>query len=290
MKALFPLFFHLALLSLVILWQAVPVQSSSAEERVYSFGVVPQFEARKLRKVWQPIVNYLAKETGYTFKILGSPTIGEFEQELLQGDFDFAYMNPLHLVLANEQEGYLPLVRDYGKKLYGIVVVKKESNITDVSQLDGKTIAFPAPRALGATLLVKQELDNSYKIKIHSIYAKTHDSVYLNVLLGNAAAGGGVQQTFARQPAEYRAALRVIYKTKKVPCHPIAVHPAVPHEVATAVRLALLKLGADPEGKSLLAAIPMQQIISTDLSEYLPLKAAGLERYYENKAAGPGRN
>jgi phosphonate transport system substrate-binding protein len=251
-----------------------------AEERVYSFGVVPQFEAKKLRHTWQPIINYLKKETGYNFKIKGSPTIGGFEEELLRGEFDFAYMNPLHLILAHEKEGYLPLVRDIGKTLYGVLVVKKDGGITEVSQLDGKTIAFPAPRALGATILIKQELEDIYGIQISSVYAKTHDSVYLNVLLGKASAGGGVQQSLNRQTPEYKSALRVIYTTRKVPTHPIGVLPTVPGRVVTAVTAALLKLGKSPGGRKLLKEIPMGQIGPASLAEYELLKSKDLERFY----------
>lgn len=276
MKAPFPVF----LLLVAILSQVGIVSLVSAQERVYSVGVVPQFEARKLRHIWQPIINYLERETGYQFKIVGSPTIGDFEQELLQGDFDFAYMNPLHLVLANRKIGYRPLVRDRGEALCGVLVVKRGSEIEEVSQLAGKTVSFPAPRALGATLLIKQELEDIYKIEVFSSYAKTHDSVYLNVLLGNAVAGGGVQQTFDRQKKDYQKGLKIIFRTKAVPSHPFAVHPSVPKEVATAVQEAFLRLGETLDGRNILAAIPILEVGVATASEYMPLEQLRLERFY----------
>ncbi len=277
-KALSLVFFHL--LFTAIFFQAGLASTALARERVYSVGVVPQFEARKLRRIWQPIINYLEQETGYQFKIVGSPTIGGFEQELLRGDFDFAYMNPLHLVLANGTIGYRPLVRDRGRNLYGVLVVRKGSEIENVFQLAGKTVSFPAPRALGATLLIKQELEDIFKIEVHSSYAKTHDSVYLNVLLGNAVAGGGVQQTFDRQLKEYRKGLKIIHKTKGVPSHPFAVHPAVPEDVATAVQDAFLKLGETSAGRDILATVPILEVGVSTTSEYSTLERLGLERFY----------
>ncbi|HCY85953.1 MAG TPA: phosphate ABC transporter, partial [Desulfobacteraceae bacterium] len=124
----------------------IPAQSP------FSVGVVPQFEARKLRRVWQPILNRLEAATGEKFKLVGSPTIPTFEAEFMDGDFDFAYMNPYHLILAHRKVGYRPLVRDVGRKLFGVLVVAENGGIKEVSDLAGKVIAFPAPNALGASL------------------------------------------------------------------------------------------------------------------------------------------
>ncbi|MBT3204391.1 MAG: phosphate/phosphite/phosphonate ABC transporter substrate-binding protein [Gammaproteobacteria bacterium] len=251
-----------------------------AQEKTFIFGIIPQFEAKKLRSIWQPIINYLKTETGYNFKIKGSPTIPDFESEIMQGDFDFVYLNPYQSMLANETLGYTPLVKDIEKTLFGIIVVKKDSSITDVSQLDRQVIAFPAPNALAASLLVRKDLQDDLKIKVYPRYVKTHDSVYLNVLLGEVAAGGGVQKTLSQQQPKYQAALKVIYKTREVSPHPVSSHPRVPINVVNAVKNALLKLGETTEGKNLLAKIPMKKIGEASLMDYLSFKELGLERFY----------
>lgn len=90
--------------------------------------------------------------------------------------------------------------RDNGHSLVGIIVVKKDSPVQSASELDGKTVAFPSPNALGATLLPRAEFDREFNIKVNELYVKSHSSVYLNVLLGKTAAGGGVQKTLSLQP------------------------------------------------------------------------------------------
>lgn len=247
----------------------------------YSLGIVPQFEARKLRKIWQPVVDYVNQKTGYTLKIQGSPEIPEFEKEFLKGRFDFAYMNPYHLILANESKNYIPLVRDIGTTLHGILVVKKDGPIKKITDLNNQVIAFPAPNALGASLLTRQALQEVFHQKFTAKYVKTHDSVYLSVLLGVTAAGGGVEKTLRRQPLEYIKALRIIYTTQGVAPHPLAVHPRVPEPVVTAVKDALLSLGETQAGKAMLAKIPIKQIGVASMQDYLPLKELNLERYYQ---------
>ena len=110
----------------------------------------------------------------------------------------------------------------------------------------------------------------------------THDSVYLNVLLDEVVAGGGVQKTLEQQPSNYKYALKVIHKTKKIASHPITAHSRVPAEVVKKVQLALLKLGESERGKKLLIRIPISEIGISSISDYQPLKEMNLSQFYVN--------
>lgn len=249
-------------------------------ETIYSVGVVPQFEARRITEIWQPILAEVSQLSGVTLELKASPNIPAFEQQFTAGEFDFAYMNPYHAIIANKKPGYTPLLRDNGRSLFGIIVVKKDSPIQSVSELDGKTVAFPAPNALGAALLPRAEFDRKFKIRINELYVRSHSSVYLNVLLGKAAAGGGVQKTLSQQPAEVRDQLRVLYQTTKVPPHPLTAHPRIDTSIQDKVKAAFLQLGNTEKGRMLLKAIPMKQIGPASIDDYAPLKEMGLDQYY----------
>jgi len=251
--------------------------------KVYTVGVVPQYEARRLRQIWQPILNHLEAATKEKFELIGSPTIPTFEAEFLDGQFDFAYMNPYHLVIAYRKIGYQPLVRDVGRKLFGVLVVSKSGGIKKIEDLNKKIIAFPAPNALGASLQMRQELTDIFKLDFSSRYVKTHDSVYLNVLLGEAAAGGGVQKTLDQQKDEIKNNLRIIHTTTPVPPHPFVAHPQVSRTVAQNVKNTLLALGTTEAGRNMLFQIPIKKIGDADIKDYLILEKMGLERFYVNQ-------
>lgn len=251
-----------------------------AEEVVYRFGVVPQFEQRKLFHIWRPILDELEHRTGFTFKLVGSPKIPVFEKKLRQGDYDFAYMNPYHLLLAHDAQGYVPLVRDGGRMLKGILVVPKESPIQSVKELAGKRIAFPSPNALGASLLLRAELFRLHGIEVVPFYAQTHSSVYLHVVMGKTAAGGGVASTLNSQKPEIREKLRILYETKPVNPHPIAVHPRIAEAHRELVRRALLEMAQTKKGAALLAKVPMRKAVATKLEDYTPMYTWGLEKFY----------
>lgn len=245
----------------------------------YSVGIVPQFEARRLHGTWRPILDAVEARTGLRLSLKGSPTIPAFEREFMAGGFDFAYMNPYHVVLAHETEGYVPLVRDVGRTLHGVLVVRADSPYQGPSELAGQVVAFPAPNALGASLQMRQELTDHFQVPIQPRYVKTHDSVYLAVALGQTAAGGGVQKTLDRQPPAVRDQLRVIHTTSPVPPHPLVAHPRVPAPVRETVRAALLALGAEEPGRALLDRVPITRIGPARMEDYAPLAAMGLQRF-----------
>ncbi len=253
-----------------------------ANEQVYTVGVVPQFEAKRTHEIWRPILDKIEDETGLKLTLIGAPTIPVFEKEFAEGAFDFVYMNPYHILMANESQGYLPLVRDVGRKLNGVLVVRKGSYASP-EQLDGKVIAFPAPNALGASLVMRADLENLFNIKFQPQYVKTHSSVYLNVALGRAEAGGGVQKTLSQQPRHVRDALEVIYETRKVAPHPFSVHPRVSDDVSHRVQAALLNISRTDSGRELLKEVPIREIGVASLEDYFPIREMGLERLYVNE-------
>jgi len=254
--------------------------SAFANDTTLRLGVVPQFDARHIQAVWQPILDYLELESGIHIELAGSPSIPAFEKQLMAGTFDLAYMNPYHLLKAHEAQRYQPLVRDTGRTLFGIIVVRKDSTVQGVQELDGKTVAFPAPNALGASLIPRAVFSESYHISVIPKYVRSHSSVYLNVVTGQTDAGGGVERTFEEQPPAIRDALRVIYTTPKVAPHPVAVHPRVAEDVQNAIREAFLMMAQTSQGRELLAQIPVTQMGRATLADYTSLLQLGLEKYY----------
>lgn len=262
---------------LLLAWLLLQAMLPAAAGENYVFGITPQFERRQLFAIWNPILKELEKRTGYSFELAVPPDIPSFERGYNTGKFDFSYMNP-YLVVANPQ-GYQPLVRD-AAPVRGILVVARDSPIKSPADLDGKTIAFPAPNAIGASLLVRAELARSFKVTIKPSYVNSHTAVYLNVAQGLADAGGGVQKTLDEQKDAVKGLLRVIHTTRPVPSLPIAAHPRIPSQVREAVQKALLELAASPEGKTLMQEVPMARMVPASMRDYEPLRELGVEEFF----------
>lgn len=265
------------ILALVVL-MAASVRAEPGKHR-YVVGVAPQYDSRTLFRIWRPVLAALEARTGHALILRGTPTIADFEKEISAGSFDFAFMNPYHMLVAHKRQKYIPLVRDVEGDLHGILVAPRDGPISDPWQLAGKTVAFPAPNAFGASLLMRAELAEDFGLSVVPKFVKTHSSVYLNVLLGEADAGGGVERTLAQQPAKVREALKVIHTTRTFPPHPFAAHPRVPAAVRERVRNAFLDLGGSEEGRRRLVNISIHKIGAASLDDYMFLEALGCERY-----------
>ncbi len=264
------------ILSIVLLCS---ISFNSYAQQTLTIGVVPQFQVKKLHRIWQPILASLEQETGYKFIFRGSPDIPSFEKAFLAGQFDLAYMNPYHYLIA--EDIYTPLVRDVGRKLYGIVVVAKDSAYSSLSDLDNELLVLPAPNALGASLMTRAAMTNEFKINYQTKYVNTHSSVYLNVALGKAAAGGGVQKTLARQPENIRNRLKVIYNTEKVAPHPIVVNKKISTTVTTKIKQALLKIASTAKGAEMLSKVPFKQLGKATPADYEPLRGMQLDMFFK---------
>lgn len=259
---------------------SVAVAASNEKIVSYSFGVVPQFEQRKIFQIWVPILSELEKRTGFRFELKGSSKIPAFEERFMAGGFDLAYMNPYHLVLASDGQGYVPLVKDGRRTLNGILVVRRDSGILNINELQDKAIAFPAPNALGASLLIRAELKNKFGLDFSPKYVQTHSSVYLHVIKKLVDVGGGVMQTLESQKPDIKDNLRVLYKTMSMSPHPIAVHPRVPVAHQDKIRRALLEIASDNNGKQLFSKIPMEYAVTASISDYEYISSLGLGKFY----------
>ncbi|MDE2158443.1 MAG: phosphate/phosphite/phosphonate ABC transporter substrate-binding protein [Burkholderiales bacterium] len=253
--------------------------AAAAPTATYTISVVPQFTAVEIDHDWTPVLARLAQETGYHFKLEVSASIPKFETSVLAGGPDFAYLNPYHEVMARRAQGYIPLVRG-SKPLQGILVVRKDAAIHSVADLEGQSIAFPAPNAFGASLWMRALLSGRYKLHFTPTYVRTHSNCYLHVATGRTAACGAIARTLAEQPPEVQSALRVLFQTPGVPPHPLAAHPRVPPAVRERVAQALLGMARDAPGQALLKDIEMNQPVRADYArDYAPLERFGLEKY-----------
>ena len=223
-----------------------------------SVGVVPQFSPIVTAERWQPLLNEISRQTGGMLRFATATNITKFEERAVRGEYDYVYLNSLLFQQALAPQGYRALVRDE-KPLHGIVVVRHDGP-KSLDELTGKILAFPSPRAFGATLLTRADLKR-LNIRHDVSYLGTHESVYQSIAQGRHVAGGGVQRSFDLLPAAQRHGLRILHTTAPAPAHVIAVHARVPAPETERVRQTLLKLHEQPVGAAQLGKLGMRRLV-----------------------------
>ena len=250
-----------------------------AKKTTYTLAVVPHQLPMLVYKEWTPLLELLSERLNAEIELKVYRTIPRFESDLFAGKPDFAFMNPYHEVMAKRRQGYVPLVRSK-EQLSGVLVVRNDSPIQSVKELDGATLAFAAPNAFGSSLYMRALLTERFNITFTPYYVDAHNEVYRHVILGEAVAGGGIKHTLSIESEAVKKQLRILFETPKTAPHCLAAHPRTSPVARRIVIDTLLELGAEKSNDAWLERIQLAAPVEADYKkDYEPLEALGLEKY-----------
>ncbi|MDW6003217.1 phosphate/phosphite/phosphonate ABC transporter substrate-binding protein [Vibrio mangrovi] len=236
------------------LFAVLLVFSTHVFPQTLSFGVVPQQSAKKMAALWSPVLQYISRASGLDIEFATAKDIPEFERRLRDGEYDIAYMNPYHYVVFHQKPGYQAIAKQKDKQIQGIIVVRKDSPIHSLEDLQDHQLAFPSPAAFAASILPRANLERK-GINFTPKYVSSHDSVYLNVSRGFFPAGGGVLRTLNNTDPKVSQQLKILWTTPPYTSHAIAVHPRVSEEIRQKIVRAMLEMNNDEQGMTLLKGL-----------------------------------
>lgn len=264
---------------LLIAWSFLfgPAARAQSAPPVLSVGIVPQQAASELARVWIPLLQEVGRRARVQLVFRTASDIPAFEDRVMKGEFDLAYMNPYHYTVFSNKPGYRAFLKEKDRKLVGIIVVPKDSPVQNLEQLQGKRVAFPAPAAFAASILPRAEFTRHH-MAIEARFVSSHDSVYKGVASGLFDAGGGIQRTLEAMEPEVSSQLRVLSRTPAYTPHALAMHPGVSAEVAERLRQAFIALDGDEAGRALLAPLNFKGLVAATDSEWDSIRALRLKQ------------
>ena len=250
-------------------------QSQNSKHRTIS--IVPQLAATKIYSNYKPILKALGEKMSICFKLKQAQSIPDFEANLEQSSYDYAFMNPYHQVI-NEKR-YMPLITDNKRLLSGIIVTRKGGPIKNINDINNRELFLPSPNAFAASLLIRAYLTER-GIHYRPIYVKTHQNVYRGVLVNNNTAGGGVNNTFLREPDQIKSEISIVFETPGFTAHPLSASTSISRDERNSFQVEFIRLSQDKELLPYLKKIqiPDPRIASYE-KDYQPLKKLRLEKY-----------
>ena len=251
---------------------------STEKEIRYVIGIHPLHNPQRLHAIFGPLADLLTEKIDNAFfEIEASRNYAAFDEKLYSGKFEFALPNP-YQTIRSLKHGY----QIFGKmgdddNFRGIILVRKDSKIYKVADLKGKTISFPAPTALAATMMPQYYLhehgiDVNQDIKIN--YVGSQESSIMNVFLGDAAAGTTWPppwKALSKERPQLLDELEIKWKTKPLPNNGFVVRNDIPLDIVDKVSAILFDLHKTKAGQTLLEPMELSQFEPASNQTYQPV-------------------
>ncbi len=257
-----------------------PAAAVADEQIEYLFAVHPLHNPRRLFEVYQPLVERIngAASPAFRIKLETSRDYGAFEQKLGSRKFHFAVPNP-YQTLESEANGYR-IVGKMGNdpRFRGIIIARRDSHLTSVTDLKGAAISFPARTALAATMMPRMYLYRHGLAPgdINARYVGSQESAIINVLLGNTVAAGTWPppwEALLRRRPEVEKDLEVKWETEPLVNNGVVARNDVPDAHVAIVKAVLLGLHEQAEGRVILEAIEIGRFETADTSTFDPVRS-----------------
>jgi phosphonate transport system substrate-binding protein len=221
-------------------------EGSAAGPQQLTFGIYPYDTPTQIYKSFEPLMKYLSNELGVPVKIVIAPNYMSHIINIGEGRVDLGFMGPSPYIRAKDKYGSAELVarlkmrNDMNDRL--VIVSHKDSGITSLKNLKGKTFAFGDNQSYGSHFYPRYLLNRS-GVKLKDLrsydFLGSHARVVLAVSHGDFDAGGlreDIYEKYKDRP------VKVIAGPFPMPPHVIVCRERLPEDMKTRIRSVLLRL------------------------------------------------
>lgn len=257
--------------------------AAPAREVRLSLAILPCANIETTFKKFHPLLAYLKSATGMAVTLVVPADLPDFEAATASGQIDFALQDPhtyqqlSHLFDGSSLLQTRGLDGTFGQS--GVVIVRRDSGVSDLTQLRGKTVMFgprtSSPKWIAAKLLFESRglhLDRDLKWRNGGCC----EDIAFAVVVGAVAAGVTCDHFLGLHRARQADlgiepdVLQIIGRTRAFPTRIFAARAGTSAEAIAAITRALLQLDpANPAHAPVLAGAEIRGFVRTTEAEYL---------------------
>ena len=106
-------------------------------------GVFPRRNASETTKIFTPMAEHLSAQLGRPVKLVTSRDFESFWRGVSARRYDIVHYNQYHYIRSAQSYQVIAHIEELGKStISGAIYVRKDSGITDLAQLKGRTVLF----------------------------------------------------------------------------------------------------------------------------------------------------
>ena len=256
------------ILSLLLVQSSVQAQQQSDAVKELHFGVLSIAPPSRIYKKWLPFTEYVSKKMAVPISIVVPRGFKKMKKAASAGDVDFFYVNShvfYRLKQAGKALGVLQMENISGKVTsQSEIFVRKDSDIKNISQLNGRDIAYVSPMGAGGYLAPKAYLTShgiNSGIELKENFTKNLSTSIHNVLLKNnsSATMCGVNFNLMSKKMEM-GELKIIAMSDPYPENVIAARASLDTSLIEQFKNIVSHMKDDPKGKRVLAGMYSMKI------------------------------
>jgi phosphonate transport system substrate-binding protein len=256
---------------------AAAASVAQAAENPLILGIFPRYKATETITKFAPLATYLGKRLGREVVLVTSKDFDSFWQAVTRQEYDIVHYNQYHYIRSARSYQVIAHSQEFGKDaVAGALYVRRDSGITEISQLRGRTIIFGggkdamlsyiAPKYLLMQAGLKEgdfktELAVNPPNALLALYHKQAD-----------AAGGGdilIDLPVVSKAINARE-LRILATTEPLLFLPWAVKRDMPARLRLSIQAILVDLKDSPSGRDVLKAAGTTQMGKAGDRDYDP--------------------
>ncbi len=245
---------------LAMFFSLFAAQSWAAE---YTLAVEPNYPPAQAEQVYKPLLDYLSKSTGHTFKLKPATNYHVYWRDLRSGSkTDFAFEEAHFTDYRIERLGFTPLVRVAEPTSYSLLADATVAEGGTTGLIGYRVVSMPAP-SMGYLLLGEIYKNPIAQPEILSVAANWRDGVEMIFSQETEAA---MVPNYIADP--YSSNLTVVSKSPEYTGRALSAGGTVPADVRKAVTAAMLKLHQDDALYEVLVELGASQFVETNAAEY----------------------
>jgi len=169
---------------------------------ILRIAILPDENASELIKQNEKLQLYLEDRLDKKIELVVTTDYSSMIEAMRFGRLELAYFGALSYVMAKERseiEAFAAQMKKGSIMYHGVIIVNKDSMISNILDVRGKTMAYGDPASTSSHLIPRAHLLTNAKLDIDDykpVYLGSHDAVALSVQNGNADAGGLSKKIF----------------------------------------------------------------------------------------------
>ena len=248
-----------------------------AVEAPLTMGVFPRLSASETTTRYAPLADYLGSRLGRKVNLVTSKDFQSFWQGIEEQRYDIVQYNQFHFIRSAKAYRVIAHNKEFGRStVAGVLYVRKDSGITSVGQLRGRTVLFgggedamigyiaPIYMMLQAGLK-KDEFKSQFAVNpinsVIGVYRKQADA---------AGSGNGAVEQPVLKSAINTDELTVLAVSEELLHLPWAVKRNMPPKLRESIQFALVDLENSDAGKQVLKSAVLTGIGKAEDKDYDP--------------------